>query len=323
MLPTPPPTDTTRAGSDSGVGHAHIQRVPDSECKMLRSPSDAKRRPPVHRRHQPSRLGPILAAVLALAALACNLDADADDVSGLGDLPPGGGPVVLELFTSQGCSSCPPADRLLASLGSEPNLSTRVFPLSFHVDYWNYIGWTDPFSDERWSDRQRRYARALGSNRVYTPQLVVNGEVDCVGSKKQQVYDLVREALARKPEGEVKVRLAPGTDANALEAIVDVRMAADAPGPLELWVALYQKNLTTAVERGENARRTLRNDYVVRSLVQAFSMPGTAGSEQSGQATLALAPSWNRSDLGVVTFLQAAQERTIHGAARATLQVIQ
>jgi len=274
----------------------------------------------VHRRHPPRRLGPILAVVLALATFACHLDAEADDMDGLGDLPPGGGPVVLELFTSQGCSSCPPADRLLTSLGNEPDLSTRVFPLSFHVDYWNYIGWTDPFSSERWSDRQRQYARAFSSNRIYTPQLVVNGKVDCVGSKRGEVYDLVREALAKKPEGEVKVRLAPGADANALEAIVDARLVANAPGPLELWVALYQKDLTTSVERGENARRTLRNDYVVRSLVQAFSMPGTAGSEQSGQVTLTLDPSWNRSDLGVVTFLQAAKERTIHGSARATLQ---
>ncbi|MGD2115330.1 MAG: DUF1223 domain-containing protein [Acidobacteriota bacterium] len=240
------------------------------------------------------------------------------------DLPPGGGPVVLELFTSQGCSSCPPADRLLTRLGDDPDLSTRVFPLSFHVDYWNYIGWTDPFSSERWSDRQRVYARAFDSNRVYTPQLVVNGEAECVGSQERTVDRLVREALARKPAGAVHLRLAPGENPNRLRAIADAELVADVPAAPELWMALYQKDLTTSVARGENADRTLHNDYVVRQLSRAFALPGSsADAEGSGEVTFTLEPSWNRSDLGVVAFLQDPRTREIHGAARATLEIMQ
>ena len=95
-----------------------------------------------------------------------------------------GGPVLLELFTSQGCSSCPPADRLLTRLAGDRKLAGQVIPLSFHVDYWDYIGWQDPFASPRWSERQRQYGRAFHSNRVYTPQLVINGRTECVGSQE-------------------------------------------------------------------------------------------------------------------------------------------
>jgi len=237
--------------------------------------------------------------------------------------PAGNGPVVLELFTSQGCSSCPPADRLLTRLGEDPTLATKVFPLSFHVDYWNYIGWTDPFSSKRWSNRQRRYAQAFESNRVYTPQLVVDGRWDCVGSQKAKVDALIDKALREPPLGRVQLRLAPGDDPNDLRAVAEAELTGAAPRSLDLWVALYQKDLTTSVARGENADRTLRNDYVVRRLEKAFSVDAAAGSTGSGEVSLKLEPDWKRSDLGVVAFLQDPRTQAIHGAARATLEVMQ
>jgi hypothetical protein len=260
-----------------------------------------------------------LIAGLTLTALACRADAAAG--SDLERAPQGAGPVVVELFTSQGCSSCPPADRLLTRLGEDPKLDRRVFPLAFHVDYWNYIGWTDPFSSERWSERQRSYARSFGSSRVYTPQLVVDGRTECVGSEQNEVYQLIHQALSRPPLGRVDLRLAPGADPNQLRALADARLTADAPGPLELWVALYQKDLTTGVARGENAHRTLHNDYVVRRLVKAFGLGAAGGSEGSGAVDLELEPSWPRNDLGVVAFLQDPSTRVIHGAARASLEI--
>ncbi len=290
--------------------------------------------------HRPSSPRPasrpvvVVLATLALAAAALWLvldpatveDASAAPVkaaSARSSSPAGDGPVVIELFTSQGCSSCPPADRLLTRLGDDPKLATKVFPLSFHVDYWNYIGWTDPFSSKEWSNRQRRYAQAFDTNRVYTPQLVVDGRWDCVGSSEDKVDALIDRALKLPQLGKVHLRLSPGDTPNDLRAIADAELTGAAPRPLDLWVALYQKDLTTSVARGENADRTLRNDYVVRRLEKAFSVPAAAGATSSGEVALSLDPSWKRSDLGVVAFLQDPKSREIHGAARATLEVME
>ena len=113
--------------------------------------------------------------------------------------------MVIELFTSQGCSSCPPADRLLSRLAEEPAYRGKVVPLAFHVDYWNYIGWTDPFSSPRWSERQRDYGRSLGLGTVYTPQLVIDGRSECVGSQEGDVRREIARALAAPPAGRVEL----------------------------------------------------------------------------------------------------------------------
>jgi len=118
-------------------------------------------------------------------------------------------PVIVELFTSQGCSSCPPADRILRRLISKGLVSKDrpVIPLSFHVDYWNYIGWTDPFSSARYSQRQQRYAAALRTGRSYTPQLVVDGQRHCVGSHAKEAQSLIAEARQRPRRGTVEIRV--------------------------------------------------------------------------------------------------------------------
>jgi len=282
----------------------------------------------------PGKHRPLLTALLVLTAAAAILwivagpatvaDAGAAPMDhGSSKTATDSGPVVIELFTSQGCSSCPPADRLLTRLGQDPALSTKVFPLAYHVDYWNYIGWTDPFSSKRWSNRQNRYAQAFNSNRVYTPQLVVDGRWDCVGSQEAKVDQLIHRALAQPQIGHVDLRLAPGKNPNDLRAISEAQLTAAAPRALDLWIALYQKDLTTSVARGENANRKLRNDYVVRQLRKAYSVAPAAGSTGSGEVSLTLEPDWNRSDLGVVAFLQDPETQAIHGAARATLEVMQ
>ena len=225
-----------------------------------------------------------------------------------------GAPVLVELFTSQGCSSCPSADRLLSRLAKEPGLAGRVIPLSFHVDYWNYIGWQDPFSSQRWSGRQQSYARAFRSNRVYTPQMVVNGSSDCVGSDEGQVMQRIRAALAAPPPGQLALRLASA--GGAVKVGVDASLAAPgAKHDLDVVVALYETGLSTPVERGENASRTLRNDYVVRRLEKAFTLPAAGGSKRSGEVTLPVDGGWKRSALGVAAFLQDPVTLQIYGAA--------
>jgi|ERR1700687_1433556 len=273
------------------------------------------------------------------------------------------GPIVVELFTSQGCSSCPPADRLLSRLKRDPRLAGAVIPLAFHVDYWNHLGWSDPFSSSRWSQRQTDYAHAFRSNRIYTPQLVVNGHSECVGSEESAVMRRIREALAAEPAGVVSLEApvvtaasgamaappAPGAAAGGgagVRVTVTARLLRPVPGSgVDVWVALTESGLTTAVGAGENASATLRNDQVVRLLVKAFTLPppaaatgaagsggaggadstsaatgaagaaGTAGEGRTAEVTLPIGAKWNRAGLDVVVFLQDPQSLTIYGAA--------
>ncbi|MEA2563524.1 MAG: hypothetical protein QOH06_5028 [Acidobacteriota bacterium] len=221
---------------------------------------------------------------------------------------PDAAPVVIELFTSQGCSSCPPADRLLTRLAGDP----RVIPLSFHVDYWNYIGWTDPFSSKRWSERQQGYARAFRSNRIYTPQLVVSGRTGLNGADEAGARKRIAEALAAEPAGRVTLSMEPAQD--RLTVKVGAKLSRAVEGPLDLWVAVYETGLTTKVGAGENASATLHNDYVVRRLEKALTLPGTAGAADSGEVVLGLDKRWKRESLGVAAFLQDPKTMVIYGA---------
>jgi len=232
-------------------------------------------------------------------------------------VPADGRTAIVELFTSQGCSSCPPADRLLSKLAQDPRYQGKVIPLSFHVDYWNYIGWTDPYSSARWSERQKLYAaRAFHSNRIYTPQVVVNGRAECVGSQESAVLERIANALAAEPAGRVSLALDPVTPDGHLRVKLGAKLArAAAAGDLDLWVALVESGLSTSVKAGENASRVLRNDRVVRRFEKAFSLPGAAGAEKSGEVVLGLDKSWKSDGLTVAAFLQDPATLAIHGAA--------
>jgi hypothetical protein len=226
----------------------------------------------------------------------------------------GGAPVILELFTSQGCSSCPPADRVLSRIGREGALAGRVVPLAFHVDYWNYIGWSDPFSSKEWSDRQSAYATALGENNVYTPQLVVNGRAHVNGSDEAGIAREVARAAAG-PVGRVTVAATPAG------AALDVAVTADVPEAIPVKrlvavVAVYENGIETAIMRGENSGRALVNDYVVRRLEPAFELEPTAGARREGRVRVALDPAWKVANLGVVAFLQDPDTLRIYGAGR-------
>jgi hypothetical protein len=222
-------------------------------------------------------------------------------------------PVVVELFTSQGCSSCPPADRLLSRLADEGG---AVVPLSFHVDYWNYIGWTDPFSSAAWSDRQRRYARAFATGRVYTPQMVFDGRADCVGSDEDKVRRLIEEAAARPPEGELTVEAHAGADGRTVRLEIGAKvLRAERGGDWNVMVAVFEDDLVTAVPRGENAGRSLQNGHVVRSLTEAFSLPAREGAEGSQKLDVEIGQGWQRNKLGVAVFLQDPTTMRILGAA--------
>lgn len=225
-------------------------------------------------------------------------------------------PVLVELFTSQGCSSCPPADAYLRELAADGVDGVPVIPLAFHVDYWNRLGWSDPFSSAEASRRQQDYGRALGRDGVYTPQLVVAGSADCVGSDRACIRAAVRAAAGRAARGtlELRVRLDGArmlVDVTApLLSAVDGTLPA-AAGSQRLVIALRESGLVTEVPRGENASRRLENDFVVRRLT---TIEDAAGSSRT---TFELDPGWRRERLDVAAFIQEPGGLAVRAAASA------
>ena len=211
--------------------------------------------------------------------------------------------MLLELFTSQGCWSCPPADRLLTRLARTGVDGIPVVPLAFHVDYWNHIGWRDPFSSRQWSERQRGYAEAFRLDTIYTPQLVVDGRYQVVGSRDRDV----REAIARAAQERQRARMWLAVQASQSDVTVHVRaqvVESLPPGPVAAWVALFETGLVTEVSAGENRGSTLRNDHIVRVLQPVMAVETAPGQQTEGHITMPLDPAWRRHRLGVAAFLQ-------------------
>ncbi len=191
-------------------------------------------------------------ALAALLLFACSRDARS--------APPQSPTVILELFTSQGCSSCPPADRLLTKLGAESFEHGRVIPLAYHVDYWDSIGWRDPFSSKQWTKRQTDYARTIQGSQVYTPQLVIGGTTQLVGSAEGQIRKEIDAQFEQRNRGVVKIDRATRI---GNEFIVELHARTE-QNRASVIVALFENGITTAVQSGENAHRTLTNNYIVR-----------------------------------------------------------
>jgi hypothetical protein len=217
--------------------------------------------------------------------------------------------VVVELFTSQGCSSCPPADRLLETLGTEGK--GRVVPLAFHVDFWDSLGWKDPFSRHAWTERQTDYARALQWQNVYTPQAVVNGRVEMVGSDAGKLRAAIAAAAAR-PAGRITLVLEPSESKVLVRADVE-RPEALRSRKLDLMLALYETDLVTAVAKGENGGSTLHDDYVVRVLRRAGRL-SSGDSHKEFREEISIEKGWDRGRLGVAAFLQDPSSLEICGA---------
>ena len=207
--------------------------------------------------------------------------------------------VVVELFTSQGCSSCPPADAYLAELAKRDD----IIALSFHVDYWNYIGWTDPFSSPDASTRQRAYGRTMGKRYVYTPQVVVDGRAETVGSNRSNVNNLIRMAAAAQ---KIAIDVALHKDGTA-----DIHVPAEAAQRrAELWIGFYDSACETTVRAGENRGETIVNGSIVRS----FRRIGTwTGADLKKRVDLKALGATGRD--GCVIVLQAADNGPIIGAA--------
>jgi hypothetical protein len=206
---------------------------------------------------------------------------------------------LLELYSSEGCSSCPPADRWLSKLSAHGFSTDRVIPLALHVDYWDYIGWKDRFAKPGFAERQREMAALGRSSVVYTPQVMLNGrDYRSWGSAVRFESDIA--AINRNPAPAI-IKLAinqPGTGS------IEVSATAKAlkQGSMVLYVALYENNLSTVVKAGENSGASLHHDYVVREWLGPYSIDDKTTSPW--QQKLALKPDWKVKDMGAVAFVQ-------------------
>jgi hypothetical protein len=228
--------------------------------------------------------------------------------------------VLVELFTSEGCSSCPPADRLLADLlRTQPLAGAEIIALSEHVDYWNRLGWTDPFSSADFSRRQSDYAGVLATHQVYTPQMVVDGRFEFIGSDAHQARQAI-EMAARQPKADMTVVFSRTAAENS--AALEVRVANlpdDVAGPMNIWLAVTEDDLETDIVRGENAGKRLKHAAVVRRLQKVAEIAPKRQAPLSWSREVRLESAWKPSNLRAVVFLQERDSRRIVGVAAAGL----
>jgi hypothetical protein len=177
---------------------------------------------------------------------------------------------VVELFTSQGCSSCPPADKIIGELAKDPN----VIALSMPIDYWDYLGWKDTLADSRFSARQKAYSKMRGDRDVYTPQVVVNGTVHVIGSDREGIDDAIKDTA--KSDGVMSVPVTMTLSGKQINVSVAASKAAAAQG--EIWICSVSKAIPISIGRGENRGREVTYYNVVRNLLKVGDWNGSSGS---------------------------------------------
>lgn len=252
-----------------------------------------------------------------LAAVAFSLSGSQPGRQAPGTPAPAPAPVsvVVELFTSEGCSSCPPADALLSTLAKEQSVpGVQIIPLGMHVTYWDQLGWKDPASLQLATERQQAYGAIWGGDRVYTPQAVIDGREELVGSDEAGVKRAIAKA-AKNPRA--RIGLQTSLDGNKLTTNATIADVLEAKEPLEAWMVLTEDGLTTIVKRGENGGRTLQHDAVVRAVFGSgrdLTIPIMLGFHAE------IRPEWRRERLHAVVVLQGKRTHRIYGAATTPLQ---
>jgi hypothetical protein len=224
-------------------------------------------------------------------------------------------PVLVELFTSEGCSSCPPADALLQQLDrSQPVAGAQLIVLSEHVDYWNHIGWTDPYSSRLFSDRQSAYSDRFRLNSVYTPQMVVDGTTQFVGNDSRLATQAIQKALTQQ---RVPVRVSEISleTPNLLRAHVEARALTESAkaAKADIYLVVALDHAESQVLRGENGGRRLTHVGVVQSLTKIGRMETSKGFAQDVRVKFD-----SKTDLGnlrVIAFVQEAGQHQVLGAA--------
>ncbi len=215
-------------------------------------------------------------------------------------------PVILELFTSQGCSSCPRADKLLEKYADMEN----VVALSYHVDYWNRLGWKDPFSSAAFSQRQQQYSRVFRLNGVYTPQVVINGEKEMVGSDASKIAATLKKAYDTQSTAHLTIN---NVSIGGNKATVNYSVTKNENKAI-LNIALIQNKITTSIKSGENGGIQLTNINVVRNFKSVPSL-----SESTNNISIDLVAGIDKEDLSVALFLQDPKTLKIFAGAKSSL----
>ncbi|MBB6112141.1 hypothetical protein SAMN05421821_11639 [Mucilaginibacter lappiensis] len=246
-----------------------------------------------------------IASVLLTAALI-----DPSTASPKKDNPPvtGKGFALLELFTSEGCSSCPAADDLLAKIQKEFK-DKPVYVLAYHVDYWNRLGWKDVFSNAEFSKRQVAYGQWLNNPQIYTPQVVINGKAEYIGSDETALRDAISGALAGTASANVALQVQQDKDKLAINYQVTGGSTTD-----NLLIALVQKSATSKVAAGENSGRTLAHAQIVRELQTV-----TLNADKKGTSHIKTPQGFNSQNWEVVGFIQNTSTGEVLSATRANL----
>lgn len=223
-------------------------------------------------------------------------------------------PVLVELYTSEGCSSCPPADALLESLlRDQPIARAEIIPIGWHVDYFNSLGWKDAFSSSAFTARQRSYSPVFGDDNLYTPQIVVDGREAMEGIKGDAVRHAIEAAAGRS---HLPVSVTARLASDRVRLTIGVPAAPATTEKIQVIVAITQDGLSSAVTRGENTGRTLHHVAVARA-VQGLDSLGATSSVIEKQ--LPLGKGWGQAGLKAVIWLQGTKSREVYGSAAVAL----
>lgn len=228
-------------------------------------------------------------------------------------------PIIVELFTSEGCSSCPPADALLSKLEKlQPVDGAEIIGLEEHVDYWNHDGWVDPYSDSEWTWRQQQYVEKFKGKSPYTPQMVVDGQSQFLGSAPRDAVRAIQEdALRAKTQVLITAEDSSKKDTERLEVRVGNASASAAQEPADVWLAVTEQGLQNAVNGGENAGKELHHAGVVRSLHKIGTLSAKDSSPFDIKQEVKFKSNWKRENLRIVVFVQERKSLHILGAAAA------
>jgi hypothetical protein len=229
--------------------------------------------------------------------------------------------VVVELFTSEGCSSCPPADALLLRLeNSQPVQGANVIAIEEHVDYWNHDGWTDPYSSSDWTQRQVDYVTRFKDKEPYTPQMIVDGQTQVVGAESH-VQEVIQTA-ASQPQTPVTVTASdsPSTAEQQFQVKVGKLIGNADKDTAEVWLAVTESGLASSVNAGENAGKNLQHASVLRSLRKVGVAKAAGDSAFEASPRIKCKPDWKRQNLQVVVFVQEKKSMRILGAAALALK---